>query len=175
MTYALFIRAIDFNKRALLIYLKLQCKLIVIMCIIKDDPILIDDREKPPTFYQVRSVHRRHGNSEKSIWTISIPEEIECFRYSYSLSWLEKTQGWGLKISSSDQLEEVGKSDQGISLKIAKFRDDKEDKIWHGYPANYREKIQDKPPETILAKWMEAGFINKVQKSRIVQRKPCNL
>ncbi len=145
------------------------------MCTLQDEPILIDSQKDPPITYKVRSVHRRRGNANKSIWTIKIPEEVECFRQTYTSLWLEETKGWGLKLSATSQLEEVGVSDQGQILKIAKFRDDEADGVWHGYPANYCYKPQDKPSKKILLKWLEAGLIDKTQKSRISQGKLCNL
>jgi len=126
-------------------------------------------------YYKVRSVHRRHGNSEKCIWTIFIHEEVDCFKLSTSENWLEDTKGWGLKINSEGCLEQVGVSEQNESLKIAKFVDSSSTREWHGYPADYCRRKQDRPSTRVLIDWKEKGLISKTKMDKIKQYKKCNL
>ena len=153
------------------------------MRITEDTPIpigtLIVNREgeelTETIYYIVRSAHRRNGNSEKCIWTISREDEVNCFQDSRLQDWLEDTKGWGLKINAEGSLDEVGISDQGEILKIGKFRDDNSTREWHGYPADYCRRQQDKPSQRILMDWKNKGLINKTQMNRITQCKKCSL
>ncbi|MDZ7961923.1 MAG: hypothetical protein RMY34_29285 [Aulosira sp. DedQUE10] len=75
-------------------------------------------------FYQINPAHRRSGNPNKSIWTITQDEEITCFELALSKGWLEEKTGWVIKQNSIGKLEPIGLSPLQEPLKIAKFRDD---------------------------------------------------
>ncbi|MGI0489474.1 hypothetical protein ACN4EK_29010 [Pantanalinema rosaneae CENA516] len=153
------------------------------MCIIDDTPVPIKitvlteegESKEDVIHYKIRSVHRRHGNFEKCIWTISPQEEVGCFQVAASEEWLEATEGWGVKINAEGRLEQIGVSEQDEVLKIAKFVDSSSTREWHGYPADFRRRQQDKPSERVLIAWKNRGLINKTKMSKITQRKPCNL
>ena len=159
------------------------------MCIITDTPVQVlsvqEDvggvKTQINISYKVRSVHRRKGNPEKCIWTINPKEEVECFKNTTSAKWLDTNawsiakHGWGLKIAVNGGLEEVGISDQGESLKIARFKDTSLTYEWHGYPADYCRRQQDKPPILVLTDWKNKGLITKTQMSKIKQCQRCNL
>jgi hypothetical protein len=159
------------------------------MCIITDTPVQVLSVQENVggvdaqinVSYKVRSVHRRKGNSKKCIWTLNPKEEVDCFRDAASAKWLDANawsiakHGWGLKVNANGGLEEVGISDQGESLKIAKFVDSSLNYEWHGYPADYSQRKQDKPPISVLADWKERRLITKTQMSKIKQFQRCNL
>jgi hypothetical protein len=149
------------------------------MCILEDTPIQIpvvgEAEEVQVLYYKVRSVHRRRGNPNKCIWTISLEEEVNCFRCSALKKWLEDKEGWGLKINAQGGLEQVGESDKKEKLKIAKFVDSSSTTEWHGYPADYCSRNNDRPSLKVLEDWMNNKIINKTKMSKIKQYKQCNL
>jgi hypothetical protein len=126
-------------------------------------------------YYIIRTVHRRRGNPTKCIWTITPQEEIDCFKVAASNKWLEVTEGWGIKINTEGKLDQIGVSERDEALKIAKFVDSNSDRKWHGYPADYCRRKQDKPPERILRDWHTRSLITKAKMSKITQRKLCSL
>jgi hypothetical protein len=113
------------------------------------------------------------GHPNKSCWLISNEDEIECFITSNTSSWTESNIGWGLK-SVDGEIQVIGESTQRVELKLAKFIGDQND-LWHGYPADYIMKNQDRPSATVLKMWCESGFIVKHQLLKIRQGKQCNL
>ncbi len=150
------------------------------MCILEDTPIpitvVVEGEEVPLFSYKVRSVHRRKGNTNKCIWTISIEEEVECFKDSALKKWLENKEGWGLKFNATNgDLEQVGVSEINEELKIAKFVDSNSTTEWHGYPADYCRRKQDRPSLKVLKDWWDNKIISKTQMSKIKQYKKCNL
>jgi hypothetical protein len=149
------------------------------MCILEDTPIPIpvagEVEEVQILYYKVRSVHRRHGNPNKCIWTISLEAEVECFRDSALKKWLENKEGWGLKFNTQGRLEQVGVSDTKEELKIAKFVDSSSTTEWHGYPADYCSRNKDRPSLKVLEDWKDKNIISKTQMSKIKQYKKCNL
>ena len=149
------------------------------MCILEDTPIpitvIVEGEEVQLFSYKVRSVHRRHGNTNKCIWTISIEEEVDCFKDSAFKNWLENKEGWGLKINAKGGLEQVGVSEINEGLKIAKFVDSNSTTEWHGYPADYCRRNKDRPSLKVLKDWMDKKIISKTQMSKIKQYKKCSL
>jgi hypothetical protein len=153
------------------------------MCILEDTPIPIaitvlteeGESKEDVIHYKIRSVHRRHGNSEKCIWTISLQEEVDCFKTSADEKWLEDTKGWGLKMNSAGGLSEIGISERQEVLKIAKFVDSGSTREWHGYPADYCRRNQDRPSMKVLMDWKDRGLINKTKMDKIKQYKRCSL
>jgi hypothetical protein len=153
------------------------------MCILEDIPIPIitsvftekEESTEDIIHYKIRSVHRRHGNSEKCIWVISLQEEVDCFKFSADEKWLEDTKGWGLKVNSGGGLSQIGISDQQEVLKIAKFKDSNSTREWHGYPADYCRRKQDRPSIRILMDWKDRGLISKTKMDKIKQYKRCSL
>lgn len=153
------------------------------MCILEDTPIPISisvlteegEGKEDVIHYKIRSVHRRHGNSEKCIWTISLQEEVDCFKVSAFESWLEDTKGWGVKVNSEGGLAQVGISDQSEVLKIAKFIDSSSTREWHSYPADYCRRKQDRPSIGVLMDWKNCGLISKTKMDKIKQHKKCSL
>lgn len=144
------------------------------MCIPEDTPIPIQLTNKT-IHYKIVTVHRRAGNQNKCIWTITPKEEVDCFQFSASNDWLDEKQGWGLKSNKNGSLDQIGLSTQKKPLKIAKFVDTNLTCEWHGYPADYCKNSQDVPSCKVLEKWKKNNLISKTNFSKIRQRKPCNL
>ena len=116
----------------------------------------------------------RNGNPKKSQWSIGLPEELHCFENSVNLGWANSSHAWGLHCPGAIP-EVLGHSPTGLSLKIAKFVAGTSTSFWHGYPANYRQYHQDRPPVSILRGWESCGLIKKYEVARVRGGKPCSL
>ena len=129
------------------------------------------------------SAHPHHRNAQfatkKSQWTISVAEETSCYARSVANDWkCRKSYLWGICFVEGPpmSISKLGISPlpSSSSLYIAKFVSD--DQLqWHGYPVAHWLSPYDKPPETVLAKWRDAGYINTPKMSRILRGKPCTL
>lgn len=114
--------------------------------------------------------YHRNGNPKKSQWSISIEEEFESFKTSRLQNWTSNKRGWGLHPSKPNF--EVGTLSNEEVVFIARFQEMSPDgqpikDIWHGYPADIRNKKNDIPTDAILKCWLENSYINKSQFSRI--------
>jgi hypothetical protein len=139
------------------------------MGIILDEPNLVKDN----IFYIIVSQHIV-PNEYKSHWSITNEEQLKCFEKSLINNWLSDFRGWGLHIINN-QINPLGYSKQGEQLKIAKFVDSYKSSKWHGYPADYRNNIQDRPSSDILRSWVNNNIIQKHQMSKIRSGKKCAL
>lgn len=142
------------------------------MQIIIGQPIIVDNVNN--TTYTSVTQHRGIVNGDKSRWTIQLSEELACFKLAYTRRWHADYRAWGLHVVQ-DRITVLGKSALGEQLKIAKFVDSSKDENWHGYPADYRGNIQDRPPQGILEKWRADGLIKKHHIAKIRSGKACNL
>jgi len=133
----------------------------------------IDLNPRTTSIYFVSSAHRRK-QKHKSRWTVTVDHEVECFINSQENSWIEDFVGWGL-IPNGNSLLVLGQNSQKEELKIAKFVAKNDDRVWHGYPADYCRNIQDRPGMSILSDWRTAGHIEKHHIIKIRQGKECNL
>ena len=124
--------------------------------------------------YIISSQHRRTGNPNKSIWTINFDEEVECFINAMNGNWKTEAIAWGIK-TIGDVLHVVGLNPDNEELKIAKFVDGSKTNVWHGYPADYMRKAQDRPETVILKTWVDNGYITKAKMSKIRLGQSCNL
>lgn len=115
-------------------------------------------------YYTSVSQHRHRTNSEKSRWTVSIQEEIDCFIVSKSNAWNHpgnnKMIGWGI-ISHEGRFKILGENCEYNDLKIAKFFGI--NNKWHGFPADYRNNEADRPPMNILLKWVDKTKMRKIR------------
>jgi len=142
-------------------------------------PSLLDqqidlDAFLPGKVYVPFSRHRQPGNREKSIWTVSVDAEIECFKQSHLNKWVNGAKSWGVMVDGT-RLIELGIGNTGTLIKMAVFVQDVEPEIWHGYPLDYIRRTQDTPPFSILKQWVDAGFMTRTQMMRIIRGKPCRL
>jgi hypothetical protein len=134
----------------------------------------IDLTELAQANYIISSQHRRRGNPNKSVWTISYEEEVDCFIETMTREWQIGTVAWGIKVVE-DILQVVGVNSIRQELKLAKFVDGADTNVWHGYPADYMRKAQDRPATNILKLWVNDGFITKAKMSKIRLGQSCNL
>ena len=134
----------------------------------------IDLAEQTTGNYIISSQHRRRGNPNKSIWTIPFDEEVNCFIQSMEGNWKLDNEAWGIKINGN-VLQVLGVGNNRNELKIAKFVDGTNTNVWHGYPADYFNKSQDRPATAILKVWVDNGYLTKAKMSKIRLGQSCNL
>jgi len=138
----------------------------------QDIPYYLAPRTK--STYFISSQHRQLGNPNKSIWTISHEEEIDCFILSKTSKWISGSVCWGLK-PIDNRLDVIGRNSVQEDIKIAKFVDGDKKNIWHGYPADCRRKKKDIPDTEILVIWKDKGLIGKSDVRKLKQQMTCNL
>lgn len=126
------------------------------------------------TKYICSSAHRGHIGHQKSIWAITLAEEVACFSKSVSEVWNYETYFWGLHIIGASPAV-LGINRFREDVKIAIFVDASRNLIYHGYPADYRRKIKDRPHVNILKKWRDQGLIQKHMMNKIMTGKQCSL
>jgi hypothetical protein len=141
------------------------------MKLMLDTPINIGD----DIYYIIVSQHRVPTNRHKSYWIINCTGELESFQLTILEKWYQPYKGWGVYLSGDGNMNELGRNSFDEILKIAKFIDSTKNNQWHGYPADYRRKVQDRPPTEILVKWRNEGIIEKHCISKIRAGKVCNL
>ena len=124
--------------------------------------------------YIISSQHRRTGNVNKSIWIVPFEEEVNCFSQSFTEKWIDKTKAWGL-VFENDILKVIGLNNNNQELKLAKFVDANGNNIWHGYPADYMNRVHDIPLENVLKKWVIKKYITKAKMNKIRRGISCNL
>lgn len=123
--------------------------------------------------YIISSQHRNNTNN-KSKWSVSFSQEVACFRLAHLRNWCINFKGWGIIISKGEIIV-LGRNRFNERIKIAKFIDSNTNNKWHGYPADYIRKVQDRPTLAVLLNWREKGYITKHQISKIRSGKKCNL
>ncbi|RNI31956.1 hypothetical protein EFA69_05465 [Rufibacter immobilis] len=139
-----------------------------------DTKIEIELKEESKTTYIISSQHRATGNPKKTVWTIDFNEEVECFKQSKISEWIQDNYSWGVKAIDS-VLQYIGHNFENETLKLAKFVDGNENDIWHGYPADYLRRSQDRPPTFILKSWVDKGYLTKAKMNKIRRGQPCDL
>jgi hypothetical protein len=132
------------------------------------------DLEEHKFKYIISSQHRKTGNPNKCIWKITFDQEVDCFIMTVSEKWKDGIHGWGLK-ALDNVLQVVGVNNIKEELKLAKFIDGTNTNVWHGYPADYVSKSNDRPTTEILKKWVDLGYITKAKMSKIRLGQSCNL
>jgi hypothetical protein len=134
-----------------------------------------DLKPKIDCIYKVSSHHRRtKGNTNKSVWTITIDEEVDLFIFSKNSNWVEGKICYGLLLSGTTLLV-VGRNPEKEDLKIAKFVDSNDNNKWHGYPADPKNRKQDIPCMELLSVWRDKKYIGKSDVRKLKQQIPCDL
>ena len=134
----------------------------------------IDLSERINKNYLISSQHRRRGNPNKCRWTITLEEEVECFIQSIDSNWIDGAFAWGLHFVN-DTIDVLGLNNDDEDLKLAKFINSDGTIIYHGYPADYINRSQDRPTNNILKMWVNSGHITKAKMTKINRGYSCNL
>lgn len=114
--------------------------------------------------------------AQKSQWSISTADEINCFNQSVASRWsCSKNFQWGLCINGATPVYlGVSQLPQQYSLFVAKFVSDQQSN-WHGYPVAPWLSPFDKPSKNVVDIWKNSGLITSSQRARIMRGKLCSL
>lgn len=124
--------------------------------------------------YMPISKHRGKPTKDRSVWTRTVAEEVECFRLALNNDWGHAAELWGHR-RSLDRLDQLGRNWCNESLWFGKFIRSQSNSPWHGYPADYRRRPQDRPPTAVLVRWRDLGAIEKYQVARVAGGQQCGL
>ena len=116
--------------------------------------------------YYFSPKHRRIATEDVSIWDIDFQNELSCFKASIHNEWIYNEVSWGF-IKNGEEFIIVGHNLINRELKFAKFVSN--ENIWHGYPADFRNKPDDKPVPQLLLIWFNEKVISKPLLKRIKQ------
>ncbi|MCG3771480.1 MAG: hypothetical protein JW384_02666 [Nitrosomonadaceae bacterium] len=123
--------------------------------------------------YQIHPDHR-NGTPGKSQWIIPATDEVKSFEQAVALGCIDFKSGWGLHCPNGIP-ESLGRTTTQHEVKIAKFVENLMPVFWHGYPADYRRKPQDRCPVSVLQTWHTVGYIEKYEIARVRSGKRCSL
>jgi hypothetical protein len=79
--------------------------------------------------YVVKSDHRASPTEHKSVWRISIPEEVACFDSAMAANWTRHAVSWGLHLAH--QIALVLGENLIREVKIGKFVSNPPNSLWH--------------------------------------------
>ena len=109
--------------------------------------------------------HRTFGNPNASVWTCTLKEEFDLAEDGLKSQYIENKkdlQAYNLKKG----LLILGRNNINPELRIAKFINSTPT-VWHGYPADYVQKNQDRPTLDVLNKMYSNGLISAKEMKRI--------
>ena len=129
--------------------------------------------------YVIKADHR-DGTHDKAQWKISMDEEVDTFERGFGSEWFSSKKSWAWSLYLNTQrpnpLGVSKRSEPPIQrLWIAKFVKNASPAFWHGYPADYRRRTQDRPDIDVLEDWRRQGFIGKREIAKIRSGLKCNL
>lgn len=117
--------------------------------------------------YFVSPLHRMaKATVDKSVWIISVPEEIACFNNTITQTWYVADTAWGILLGGAkNNLDPLGINYEESELSIAKFVQGAGQ--WHGYPADVNRNPHDRPHPDVLDSWIANNLISKPFRARI--------
>jgi len=124
------------------------------------------------SYYVFVPYHHGRPTADKSVWQITNDDEFSIFLLSINNSWIKESYSWS-HFLEANQIRPVGVNFHGEDLYFGKFINENAES--HGYPADYRRKIQDRPPVEILLIWEKLGVIKSHHISKILRGIKCNL
>lgn len=126
--------------------------------------------------YYISSAHRSpKKNPKKSYWIVNGNIELDIFKTAKEKEWGNDNTLWGLHLDGEGKILDLGENTFKEKLKIARFIDKNNDRIWHGYPADFVRNKNDRPEMTTLKEWKEKDYIEKHHILKIRMGKQCNL
>lgn len=150
-------------------------------------PINVDESVVTPCgeLFKTTAKHRNSANPAASVWSINISDEYNCFieALSYtdssqvtniSYKSLDETLCWGVNIDST-RLQSLGYNNLTNELFFGKFTKHIHNNEWHGYPADFIKKTQDRPPLNFLVSLEENGLLTKNKMKKISRGQKCRI
>lgn len=129
----------------------------------------IDDNNS----YIIVSYHRGNPTVDKSVWDnncVDYHGEVQCFINALNRNWTNvkgnKRFCWGIRYLNRVQKVGTGTEPEKKTLYIAQFKNELDNRQWHGYPVDYTNSNY-KVPSNVLECWEESNIISKSQKSRM--------
>ena len=117
----------------------------------------------------------RNNNRHKSQWCISCDDELTSFSNARANAGVSNAvEDWGLHCPNG-RPEVLGTTVSGERVKMAKFVGGASFGLWHGYPADYRNKPQDRSPVAVLTIWLNSQLIQKNDITKVRRGQKCNL
>ena len=124
--------------------------------------------------YGVKPDHRDNTHV-KSQWTITVDEEVLCFRLTCERTWFLDDRGWGLHLTDGKaQYLGVG-LDRNQRLFVARFEGDLPKQYWHGYPADHVRRADDIPAEAVAGEWIAEGYLPPSKVRKLLKGQRCKL
>ena len=124
--------------------------------------------------YYVHPKHRGRPTNDRCTWIISVLEEVALFKRAIPVVCCPGQIYWAAE-AEGRRLRTVGINVNRESLFFGKFVDGSAISRWHGYPADYRRRTQDRPPIPVLQNWETQGLLKKHHIAKISGGKKCNL
>jgi len=123
--------------------------------------------------YQCHPDHR-NCTPRKSQWTISEPEEVNCFRLTWREGWVNDKAGWGLHLVAGRPAHLGVAQDHRTPVFIAKFVASGAQSCWHGFPADHSQTY-DRPSDRVLGLWLLNGTLPPAKIRKVQKGEPCSL
>lgn len=124
--------------------------------------------------YFIHPKHRGSPTRDSCTWTISVDDEVALCKAALSTARSPGQECWAAE-AEGRRLRKVGINVYRESLIFGKFVDGSAIAIWHGYPADYRRRTQDRPPISVLQVWVMRGLLQKHHVAKISGGMQCNL
>jgi hypothetical protein len=118
--------------------------------------------------------HHRNKTPLKGQWQISDKDEIAAFAKAWFSGWRLEIEAWGLYFRNGKPDYLGVTEDHTTRTFFAKFVRDPNHNMWHGYPANQRNK-QDVPDLGIADMWIKAKVLPPAKIRKLIRRQSCSL
>ena len=122
-------------------------------------------------------IHPKHrGSPSKGIctWSVSVTDEVALFKGAIPTERFPGETYWSA-VTEDRRLRRIGINVYGDFLGFGKFVDGSAKAVWHGYPADYQRRPQDRPPPAVLQVRVTQGLIEKHHAAKITGGMNCNL
>jgi hypothetical protein len=132
-----------------------------------EDPVEIGE------YKYIGKPDHRDGTPTKSQWTVSVPDEQNCFRLGVHRKWISESAAWGLHIVNGSG---------AILGRTAPNREAKDDLIvaffqladvCHGYPSDPRRSVRELPPNSVTSDWLKENYLRASVVRKLQRGQPC--
>jgi hypothetical protein len=117
----------------------------------------------------------RDKTAVKSQWTITVEQEVECFRLTHARRWFVDDRGWGLHLEDGTVAYLGVGIERTQQLFVARFEGDRNNSYWHGYPADHTRRTDDIPTEEIALEWIADNLLARSKVRKLLKGQRCKL